>query len=257
MDSLHQVLESESTSSRQAVFEDKTALVSNGASSQIQKRKLGSISLKKKSKSCPSESASSSEIEPINDVTSSAKNTSVGKSVGDKRSSKRIAENVLVAKKKKQKKMPTSDSDSLAGGGLILKDTNIRNEDNSSSHKVKSTSSKKARRKESPVPDFDKSVREEAASGASNESESNQPLTSSDDTLRKEEIVDESMFNGNKCWKPFEKALYEKGIQIFGHNRSDSSFVLLVLDGYYPSYMPEFLQIKSKYICKLQSNLNF
>lgn len=224
----------------QAIFEEKTAPVSNGASAQIQKRKLGGISLKKKTNPCQSESASSSEIKPISDVTSSLKSTSAGKSVGDKRSSKRIAENVLVAKKKKQKKMVTSDSDSVAGSGLNLKDSNIRpnprreNEDNNSSHKLKSTSSRKSRRKESPVPDFDKSVQEEAASGASNESESNQPLTSSDDTLRKEEIVDDSMCNGNRYWKPFEKALYEKGIQIFGRNRSDSICVLLVLDDYYP-----------------------
>lgn len=234
--------------SRQASLEEKTALTSNAATIQIQKRK-GGTSLRKKSKSCQSESASSSEIKPINDVTSSVKSTSAGKSGGDKRSSKRIAENVLVAKKKKQKKMATSDSDSVAGGGLSLKDLNLRtnsrreNEDNSSSQKVKPTSSRKSRRKESPVLDFDKSLQEEAASGASNESESNQPLTSSVDTLKKEEFVDENMYKqdikDNKCWKPFEKALYEKGIQIFGRNRLSSIFGLLVFYGYYPASMPE------------------
>lgn len=222
-----QVLESEGLSSRQASVEEKTALPSNAASMQIQKKKQGCISLRKKSKSCQSESASSSEVKPNNDVTSSVKSTSAGKSGVDKRSSKRIAENVLVAKKKKQKKMVTSDSDRR------------ENEDNSSSQKVKSTSSRKSRRKESPVLDFDKSLQEEAASGASNESESNQPVTSSGDTLKKEEFVDESMHKqdlvDNKCWKPFEKALYEKGIQIFGRNRLNSIFRVLVLLGYHTS----------------------
>ncbi|KAL9158193.1 hypothetical protein ABFS82_08G051400 [Erythranthe guttata] len=222
------VLESEGMNSRQANFEEKASPASNAAAMQMQKRKKGGTSLKKKSKSCQSDSSSSSEIKPINDVSSSVKSTSAGKSGGDKRSSKRIAENVIDAKKKRHKKMPTSDSDSVAGGGLSLKDLKLHtnscreNEDSSSSQKVKSTSSRKSRRKESLVLDFEKSLQEEAVSDASNESESNQPLTSSGDTLKKEEFVDENMFKqeiiDNKCWKPFEKALYEKGIQIFGRN---------------------------------------
>ncbi|KAI3452003.1 hypothetical protein Pfo_008668 [Paulownia fortunei] len=222
------VLESEGMSSKQASFEEKAAPASNAATMQMLKKKQGGTSLRKKSKSCQSESASSSEIKPINDVTSSVKSTSAGKSGGDKRSSKRIAENVLVAKKKRQKKMATSDSDSVAGDGLSLKDLNLRtnsrreNEDNCSSQKVKLTSSRKSRRKESPVLDLDKSLQGETVSGASNESESNQPMTSSGDTLKKEEFVDENMYKqeeiDNNCWKPFEKALYEKGIQIFGRN---------------------------------------
>ncbi|KAL7141418.1 hypothetical protein ABFS83_08G051300 [Erythranthe nasuta] len=222
------VLESEGMNSRQANFEEKASPASNAAAMEMQKRKKGGTSLKKKSKSCQSDSSSSSEIKPINDVSSSVKSTSAGKSGGDKRISKRIAENVIDAKKKRQKKMPTSDSDSVAGGGLSLKDLKLQtnpcreNEDSSSSQKVKSTSSRKSRRKESLVLDFEKSLQEEAVSDASNESESNQPLTSSGDTLKKEEFVDENMFKqeiiDNKCWKPFEKALYEKGIQIFGRN---------------------------------------
>lgn len=200
-------------------LEEKAALASNAASAQIPKKKLGGPSFKKKSKSCQSESASSSEVKPNNDITSSVKSTSAGKSGNDKRSSKRIAENVLVAKKKKQKKMVTSDSDRR------------ESDDNSNPTKVKSTSSRKSRRKESPVLDFDKSLQEEATSGASNESESNQPMTSSVDTLKKEEFVDENMYKqdlvDNKCWKPFEKALYEKGVQIFGHNRLYSSLICL------------------------------
>ncbi|KAL0343712.1 UNVERIFIED_CONTAM: Histone-lysine N-methyltransferase CLF [Sesamum angustifolium] len=223
------VLESEgnaTVSSKQTNFDEKTATASNTSGMQIQKRKQGGKSVRIKSKSCQSESASSSEIKPNNDVTSSVK--SAGRSGGDKRSSKRIAENVLVAKKKRQKKMATSDSDSVAGSGLSLKDLNLRtnsrreNEDISSSQKIKSTSSRKSRRKESLVLDFDKSLQGEADSGASNESESNQPMASSGDTFKKEEFVDEHMYKqeviDNKYWKPFEKALYEKGIQIFGRN---------------------------------------
>lgn len=226
-------------SSRNEKFEEKAAAM------KMQKRKHGGTSLRKISKSCQSESASSSEIKPVNDVTSSVKSTSAGKS-GDKRSSKRLAENVLVARKKRQKKMVTSDSDSVAGGGLSLKDlslqTNSRREieDNSSSQKAKS-SSKKSRKKDSSVLDFDKSLQEEAISGASNESESNQPVTSSGDTLKKEEFVDENIYKqeviDNKGWKPFEKALYEKGIQIFGRNRFDFTYYLLVLLCYYVLYL--------------------
>ncbi|KAK4393280.1 Histone-lysine N-methyltransferase CLF [Sesamum angolense] len=225
------VLESEGNaivSSKQTNFVEKTATASNTPGMQIQKRKQGGKSVRIKSMSCQSESASSSEIKPNNDVTSSVKSASAGRSGGDKRSSKRIAENVLVAKKKRQKKMATSDSDSVAGSGLSLKDLNLRtnsrreNEDISSSQKIKSTSSRKSRRKESLVLDFDKSLQGEADSGASNESESNQPMASSGDTFKKEEFVDENMYKqeiiDNKYWKPFEKALYEKGIQIFGRN---------------------------------------
>ncbi|KAL1564155.1 [histone H3]-lysine(4) N-trimethyltransferase [Salvia divinorum] len=202
------VLESEGLSFRQASLEEKAAPASNTASMQIQKRKQGGTPLKKKTKSCQSESASSSEVKPTNDIPMSVK--SAGKSGIDKRSSKRIAENVLVAKKKRQKKMVTSDSDRR------------ESEDNSNPPNVKCTSSRKSRRKESPLLDSDKSLQDEAASGASNESESNQPVTSSGETLKKEEFIDENMHNQDlvesKSWKPFEKALYEKGIQIFGRN---------------------------------------
>ncbi|GFP89275.1 histone-lysine n-methyltransferase clf, partial [Phtheirospermum japonicum] len=218
------VLESEGMSSRPPNFEEKAAPASNGATMQVLKKKQGVSSVRKKSKSSQSGSASSSDMKPVNDVTSSVKSTSAG----DKRSSKRLAENVLVAKKKRQKKIATSDSDSVAADSLNLKDLNLRStsrreyEDSSSPQKVKSKSFRKSRRKESLAPDFDKSLQVEAVSGASNESESNQPMTSSGDSLKKEEFVDENMYKQeiveNRSWKPFEKALYEKGTQIFGRN---------------------------------------
>ncbi|XP_073060497.1 histone-lysine N-methyltransferase CLF isoform X1 [Primulina eburnea] len=215
-------------SSGQAIYEEQFDPAPTAAAMQVQKRKHVGPSDRKKSKSCQSESASSSDIKQVTDITSSLRSTSSGKSGSEKRSSKRIAENVLVAKTKKQKKIAASDSDSVAGCGLSLKSLNLRssscreNEDTRSSQKVLSTSSRKSRRIQSSVLDFDKSLLGEAASGASNETESNQPLTSSGDTLKKEEFVDDNMYKqvviDSKCWKTFEKALYEKGIEIFGRN---------------------------------------
>ncbi|KAL2551987.1 Histone-lysine N-methyltransferase CLF [Forsythia ovata] len=204
---------------------------------QIQKRKQGGLSVRKKSKSCPSESASSnakdisessdSEIKLINDVASSPKCTSTGKYGGNKRNSKRIAEHVLVAIRKKQKKIAASDSESVASGSLGSKELNLQatqreNNGISSSQKLKSSSARKSSRKESLAPDSDKSLQGEAPSGASNEIESKRPVISSDDTLKKEEFIDESTnkqeVTDDKCWKAFEKALYEKGLLIFGRN---------------------------------------
>ncbi|KAL3813630.1 hypothetical protein ACJIZ3_014898 [Penstemon smallii] len=212
--------------SERPIFEEKAALISNAAATQMQNRKQGGPSVGKKSKSCPSESASSSDVKPVNDITSSRKSAPAGIREVDKRSSKRIAENVLVAKKKRQKKMVVSDSDSVAGDTVSLKDLNLRaytsqeKEDINSSQIVKPTSSTKSRKNDSPVLD-DKLLLGEVISGTSNESESNQHVTFSCDTLKKEEFVDENMYKqviDNKSWKPFEKALYEKGIQIFGRN---------------------------------------
>ncbi|XP_051127216.1 histone-lysine N-methyltransferase CLF-like [Andrographis paniculata] len=210
-------------SSREANHQEKDTPASNSSAMQIPKRmKRG-----KKLRSVQSESASSSEIKPINDATSSVKSSSAGKSGGDKRSSKRIAENALVAKKKRQKNMEPSDSDSVAAGDHSIKELNSwmnpcqENED-TNSQKVKPVNSRRPRRKESLVPENNKSFQVEAVSGASNESES-KAITSSGDTLKKEEHVDENEnvykqeVNGG-CWKPFEKSLYEKGLQMFGPN---------------------------------------
>ncbi|KAK4488397.1 hypothetical protein RD792_004160 [Penstemon davidsonii] len=213
-----------------AIFEEKASVASNAICGPQMQKKQGGSSVGKKSKSRESESASSSEIKPIKDANSSLKSTTAGKCDGDKRSSKRIADNILVAKKKRQKKTIASDSDSAAGGSVSLNNltlwTNSRgeNEDINSSEKVKSTNSRKLRRKESQVLEYEKFLQAEADSGASNENDSNPPVTSCADTLKSEELVDESIYKeelfDDECWKPFEKALYEKGIQVFGHNRN-------------------------------------
>lgn len=73
----------------------------------------------------------------------------------------------------------------------------------SSSQKVKSPSARRSTRKGSP-----------AFSG--------RPMTNSDDTLKKGEFVDENIgkeLNDLKSWKVIKKALFEKGVEIFGRNR--------------------------------------
>ncbi|CAA2987453.1 histone-lysine N-methyltransferase CLF [Olea europaea subsp. europaea] len=202
---------------------------------QIQKRKQGDPSIRKKSKSFPSESASSnakdksessdSEIKLFNDVASSPKCTSTGKCRGNKMNSKRIAKHVLVSIRKKQKKIAASDSESVASGSLGSKDLDLQapqreNNGISSSQKLKSSSARKSSTKESFAPDSNKSLQWEAPSGALNEIECKRPMTSSDDPLKKEEFIDESIYrqevNDDKCWKAFEKSLYEKGLLIYG-----------------------------------------
>jgi histone-lysine N-methyltransferase EZH2 len=46
-----------------------------------------------------------------------------------------------------------------------------------------------------------------------------------EDNMRKEEFVDENIckqeLTDNKSWKALEKGLLEKGMEIFGKNRSD------------------------------------
>ncbi|CAA0840978.1 Histone-lysine N-methyltransferase CLF [Striga hermonthica] len=205
---------SDDKSSRSATFQEKSLVASNGTTVPVLKKKKGVSLVRKKSKSCQSGSVSSSDTKPVNDVTSPV--NGAGKSGGDKRSSKRIAENVVVAKKKRQKKIATSDSDSVAADGLDMKNLNCQdNEDGISSPKMKSTSSLKSRRKVSEP------LQGDAISGASDESDSGQPMSSSGNSLKKEEFIDNTCKQeiiDNKYWKPFEKALYEKGIQIFGCN---------------------------------------
>lgn len=64
----------------------------------------------------------------------------------------------------------------------------------------------------------------EAVDRSSNEMVSDPPVVSNDDNLRKEELVDENVCTqqsiDNKSWKPIEKGLLEKGVEIFGRNRS-------------------------------------
>ncbi|KAK3003542.1 hypothetical protein RJ639_019551 [Escallonia herrerae] len=210
-----------------------------GAAARISRRKSGGASLRRKAKSCQSESASSnarnvsessdSEIRPVHDIISTEHSSSPIKSklgVGN-RNSKRIAEHVLVAMRKRQKQMPASDSDSVASGSLSSKDMNLRpnlrkeNEDVSSSQKMKPSSARRSRRKGDPVLDKDDLIQGEVPDCPSNEVISGRLMANDDDTLKKEEFVDENTCRQEsdaKSWKAIEKALYEKGVEIFGRN---------------------------------------
>ncbi len=253
-----QVLKSERnarvSSSINGDFEEKIAPSSGCAGAQISSRKKSSgPSARKRVKSCQSESASSnaknisessdSENGSRQDTTSThysspSKTKLAGKCGISKRNSKRVAERVLVSMQKKQKKMVASDDcDSFVSGGLGRGDMKPKsnsgkdNEDtSSSSHKnVKSPTGGRSRRKESSIQDSQKFPQGEVPNGSSNEMITDPPATSSDDNLRKEEFVDENVYkqeqSDNKSWKAFEKGIFEKGVEIFGRNRSVETIV--------------------------------
>nr|AEZ06400.1 CLF-like protein [Aquilegia coerulea] len=155
------------------------------------------------------------------------KNKLVGKPKIQKRNSKRVAERALLSKRKKQKKLVASDSDSVASGCHRSRDMKLRSDSrkdsedasSSSQHKMKSPISRKARKKDSPV-DSDKTLLVKINGKQSDEAVKDPPMIGSDDTLRKEECVDENIckHEGDKSWKAIEKGLYTKGLEIFGRN---------------------------------------
>ncbi|THG20181.1 hypothetical protein TEA_005566 [Camellia sinensis var. sinensis] len=190
----------------------------DGTAAQISRKKSLGSSVRRKPKSCQSESASSnarnisessdSETRPVQDITSThhssspSKSRLAGKCGIHKRNSKRVAERVLHCMQKRQKKMVASDSDSFVSGSLGSKDMKLRpnsrkeNEGaSSSSQKLKSSSAGRPRRKD---------------------------LICNDDTMRREEFVGENICKqeivDGKSWKTIEKSLYDKGLEIFGRN---------------------------------------
>jgi len=247
----YQVLKSERIASgispQRGVIEENSICQSDGARVPISSRKKTSASSARRNvKSCQSESASSnaknisessdSEIGPHQDTSptsqiSPSKSMLVGKGGTCKRNSKRVAERVLSCMRKRQKKMVASDSDSVASGGLLSIDLKRRStshkgkEDASSSHKnAKSPTIARSRRKELMNQDSHNLVQGEFHDGLSSEMVANPPVTSSDDTLRKEEFIDEHKckkeLSDDRSWKAIEKGLFEKGVEIFGGNRS-------------------------------------
>jgi histone-lysine N-methyltransferase EZH2 len=127
--------------------------------------------------------------------------------------------------RKRQKKMVASDTDSVASGGLLSSDMKLRStshkgkEDaSSSSHKnLKSPTTARSRRKS------------EFHDGPSSEMVMDPPVPSSDDTFRKEEFIGKNTckkeLSDNRSWKAIEKSLFEKGVEIFGGNRSGGAFL--------------------------------
>ncbi|XP_050205617.1 histone-lysine N-methyltransferase CLF isoform X2 [Mercurialis annua] len=201
------------------------------------KKKSSAQSARRRVKSSQSESASSnaknvsessdSEIGPQQDAASPSKAKLGGKC---QRNSKRVAERVLNCMRKRQKKTVASDSDSVASGGLLQGEVKLRstsckeNEDaSSSSHKkAKSPTNVRSRRKDSTIQDDNNLVQEELHDVPPREIIADPPASSSDNTLRKEEFIDENVcekeLNDNRSWGTFEKSLFEKGIEIFGRN---------------------------------------
>ncbi|CAN8284008.1 unnamed protein product [Cochlearia groenlandica] len=204
-------------------MEDKTTTASKKLTTKVNRRKP---------KTFPSESASSNEKcmpetsdsengvqqdSNSNKVSSSSKMKASGRRGGRKRNNNRAAERVPRRTQKRQKKTDTaSDSDSVASGSRSQSDAKHKENDDatSSSQKhVKSGNSEKSRKNETPVEDEDDLVCQSIEVA----SELDAPCT--DESLRKEEdFVAENVCRGNKSWRPLEKSLFQKGVDIFGMN---------------------------------------
>ncbi|KAJ4714846.1 Histone-lysine N-methyltransferase [Melia azedarach] len=223
---------------------EKSISSSDGAGAQTLSRKKSSgPSARRRAKSRQSESASSngknisessdSEVGPKQDSipahhSALSKSKLAGKGGIRKRKSKRVAERILLCKQKRQKKMAALDSNSVVSEGVLSSDMKLRsssrkeNEDaNSSLHKnVKSSTAGRTRKKAIQIQDSCNLVQGSISHGLSQEIVTDPPATSSNDTLRKEEFVDENLckqeFSDDKSWKAIEKSLFDKGIQIFG-----------------------------------------
>ncbi|KAJ9562312.1 hypothetical protein OSB04_007472 [Centaurea solstitialis] len=233
------------TSSMQPNSETKAALSSDGNGVQASRKKPNGRSLLRRLKSCQSENASSnarnisesseSETRPVHDgnsthrLSSPRKSKLVEKRGTRQRNSKRIADHVMVAIKKRQKKLAASDSDSAPSGSLGSKDIGVQsnshkeNEEASSSSLKAKPGARRGRRKDSLVPSGDRSLQAEVPdSGLKEITSGGQPVMSSDDKWKKEEVVDESICRQEmiefKCWRTIEKSLFEKGLEIFGRN---------------------------------------
>lgn len=220
--------------------EDKTGTSSNGAGTKTTSTKFSSKLNRRKPKTFPSESASSNEKctpetsdsenglqqDTISDkVSSSPKVKGSGRRGGRKRNNNRVAERVPRRTQKRQKKTEASDSDSIASGSSPSDAKHKDNEDaiSSSQKHVKSGNSGKSRKNGTPAEDSKNSVKDDNPVCQSNEVASELDAPCSDESLRKEEFVGENVCRGglatNKLWRPLEKSLFEKGVEIFGMNR--------------------------------------
>ncbi|KAH0929693.1 hypothetical protein HID58_015420 [Brassica napus] len=216
--------------------EDKTGTSSDGAGTKTTSKFSGKLN-RKKTKTFPSESASSNEkcTPETSDsengvqqdtnpekVSSSSKVKASGRRGGRKRNNNRVAERVSRRTQKRQKKSEASDTDSIATGSRSASDAKHKdNEDATSSSQkhVKSGSSKNSRKNDTPVDDSKNSVKGDDPFSQSN-AVASEPC--SDGSLRKEEFVGENVCPGglseDKSWRPLEKSLFQKGVEIFGMN---------------------------------------
>ncbi|XP_052195897.1 histone-lysine N-methyltransferase CLF isoform X2 [Diospyros lotus] len=212
----------------------------DGSDTQTSERKLLGSSVRRRPKLCKSESASSSARKGsessgsetrIQDITPGTQSSSPPKSKLArkygiyKRNSKRVAERVLVCMRKRQKKMVSSDTDAVASRRLGSRDAKIR----SSPHKrsdhscslQKSLSIGRPRRKESPILCKKNIMQKKVPDETSDKVISDWPVCGND-SLRKEEFTGENVCklesSDGKPWSIIEKALYGKGLEIFGRN---------------------------------------
>ncbi|KAK4790053.1 hypothetical protein SAY86_017357 [Trapa natans] len=240
---------------RLAVKSQKTAIIVSSMSGKVQERPTSSVNgskvqrAPKKSsgsssriqlKPYQSESASSnaqnasessgSDLRPVDDTSellSPSKTKIVGRSGIHKRNSKRVAERVLFNMRKRHKKTSASDSDAIARRTLLAKlrsNSKKENEDASSSSqkKVKSATRGRPRKKAVQIEDIGNLMHDEVPDDHMNEVINDNLATSSSSSLRKEEFIDENTSRResteDKSWRPLEKSLYEKGLEMFGRN---------------------------------------
>lgn len=221
-------------------IEGKTGTSSDGAGTKTTPTKFSSKLNGRKPKTFPSESASSNEkcaLETSDSenglqqdtnsdkVSSSPKVKGSGRRVGRKRNKNRVAERVPRKTQKRQKKTEASDSDSIASGSCSPSDAKHKdNEDATSSSQkhVKSGNSGKSRKNGTPAEVSNNSVKDDVPVCQSNEVASELDAPGSDESLRKEEFMGETVSRGrlatNKLWRPLEKSLFDKGVEIFGMN---------------------------------------
>lgn len=226
--------------------EANPGLPSDGVLIEVSPRKKPTGSLnKRKGKSTQSESASSNArnasdssdsderlAQDNNSVGQSSIETKgklIGKSGARKSRNKRAAERIVVAMQKRHKKMLIQDADSVNAGSTLSRDmklrSRVRKEDElaSSLQKKGTLSTGEKSKKGLPAVGSSKSLNREVASDPLNRASNDQSTMGNlDDFSRKEELVDESpgkleVYNDNS-WKALEKALYEKGLEIFGRN---------------------------------------
>ncbi|XAR74004.1 Histone-lysine N-methyltransferase [Bertholletia excelsa] len=221
----------------------KPLLYSDGIGIQLSTKKSLGPSVRRKPKLCQSETAfsnvrnisesSDSDTKPAHHISASPQSSSplksklAGKYGIHKRNSKRVAECVLFCMRKRQKKMLVPDSDSVASGSLVLRDMKLRsnsrkeNEVGSSSQKPKSLRSGRPRKKESPILNSQKMAQKEDPDGSLSEVIADQAACC-DNMLARDKFVGENICkqepSDGKPWKTVEKALYEKGLEIFGRN---------------------------------------
>ncbi|CAH9090066.1 unnamed protein product [Cuscuta epithymum] len=204
--------------------EENTIPSSEGATIEFPLKKH----VEKISKSSQSGSASSSakstsessdsEPRPTSDATSACRSSSLGKN--NKRNSKRIAEKVIAAVRKRQKNSAASECDSGASENLSHRSPK-HNENTSSSSQKEQFSSRKTRRKASQLVDANKSSHCEVLVSTQNEAFSDRQVMSDGiqkaDEPANENIMKKEVYK-DKSWKPMEKALFEKGLEIFGRS---------------------------------------